>query len=390
MNSLKKMKTKPKSIQTLSASQTELPDKIIQEFQHLVILLKAIKGHSLVFALYQTVAEREYLVDQLKSAMGSPFQEIFLLKMKRKNVIDILLTESAKVPKTTRTIFIYDMEETFPESLNNLNLQREALTEIPRILVFWIREFALREIAVQAPDFWAWRSEVFDFRLTQPELAQPLAKQLVESKFFHQTHEDLERRISLYKELLAQLRTAETPDKKYLGYLLNQLGLMHDYLGEYDLAFTYYEESLKICQEIGDKSGEGTTLNNISGIYRARGDYAPALGYLERSLKIRQEIGDKSGEGTTLNNISQIYQARGDYAPALAYLERSLKISQEIGNIAGEAITGYNIARIYEEQGKISEAITLLARTVAIDEKIGHPNLESDREYLNKLKRQLK
>ena len=58
-----------------------------------------------------------------------------------------------------------------------------------------------------------------------------------------------------------------------------------------------------------------------------RGDYDKALAYLEQSLKIRQQIGDRSGEGTTLNNISQIYDARGDYDKALAYLEQSLKIT---------------------------------------------------------------
>ena len=55
------------------------------------------------------------------------------------------------------------------------------------------------------------------------------------------------------------------------------------------------------------------SLNNISQIYASRGDYETALDYLQKSLRIRQEIGDKSGEGTTLNNIAQIYTSRGDY-----------------------------------------------------------------------------
>ena len=72
-----------------------------------------------------------------------------------------------------------------------------------------------------------------------------------------------------------------------------------------------------------------------------------ALKYMEDSLKIRQEIEDKSGEGTTLNNISEIYFTRGENNTALKYLEDSLKISQEIGDMRGICATLYNLGFIY-------------------------------------------
>ncbi|MGD2092437.1 MAG: tetratricopeptide repeat protein [Candidatus Aminicenantes bacterium] len=175
----------------------------------------------------------------------------------------------------------------------------------------------------------------------------------------------------------------------------NRIGLIVWSTGSYDLALDYYKRGMKILESTanptdGDLENKGTTLNNISQIYAARGDYDNALRYLEQSLKISEQIGDKSGEGVTLNNISQVYQARGDLDTALRYLEQSLKIREQIGDIPGEAITCFNMAKIYEQTGKIEKAIPLVERTVEIDQITQHPDLESDMRYLTELKEKLR
>ncbi|WP_353572127.1 tetratricopeptide repeat protein [Candidatus Albibeggiatoa sp. nov. BB20] len=154
---------------------------------------------------------------------------------------------------------------------------------------------------------------------------------------------------------------------KALGYS----GLALDNLGNYDKALDYYEQSLLIQQEIGDRSGEGRTLNNISQIYSARGEYETALGYLKQSLKIFREAGNRSEEGTTLNNISQIYDARGEYETALGYLKQSLLITQEIGDMSGMCATLFNIGHIHWTNEEQQEAITAWAQVYLIANKIG-------------------
>ena len=160
-------------------------------------------------------------------------------------------------------------------------------------------------------------------------------------------------------------------DLQIKGEALGQTGKQYHHLGDYDTALRYLQQSLKISQEIGDKSGEGTTLNNISQIFKARGDYDTALRYLQQSLKIRQEIGDKSGEGTTLNNISSLYHARGDYDTALRYLQQSLKIRQEIGDKSGEGTTLNNISQIFKARGDYDTALRYLQQSLKIRQEIG-------------------
>jgi len=87
--------------------------------------------------------------------------EEFTLTTARRNPFDLI--EGVKADGRV-ACFVYDVEDAFPEALGYLNLQRERLAELPHAVVFWVREYGLRQIGVQAPDFWAWRSGVFDFR----------------------------------------------------------------------------------------------------------------------------------------------------------------------------------------------------------------------------------
>ncbi len=172
------------------------------------------------------------------------------------------------------------------------------------------------------------------------------------------------------------------------GY--NQLGIIGVSVGDYGRALGYLEQSLKIQQEIGDRSGEGATLNNLATLAHSQGDYGRALGYLEQSLKIQQEIGDRSGEGTTLNNLSQIYDAQGDYSRALGYLEQSLKIRQEIGDRKGLATTLTNMGAIFIEQAQDYErAVPLLMNAYQIFTQIGSPDAKAPAGYLNHIIEQI-
>jgi tetratricopeptide (TPR) repeat protein len=113
----------------------------------------------------------------------------------------------------------------------------------------------------------------------------------------------------LYRTLLQDWLPAicEAQDKEIKADGLNFTGLQYDYLGDYATALSFYEQSLAISQEIGDKSGEGTTLNNMATTAYARGDYDTALTYLHQSLAISQEIGDVAGLCATLFNMGHIH-----------------------------------------------------------------------------------
>ena len=59
---------------------------------------------------------------------------------------------------------------------------------------------------------------------------------------------------------LASARVLEEKDKEFT--LLNQIGLIYDTTSQYKQAFKFFNESLAIKQEIGDRDGEATILQN--------------------------------------------------------------------------------------------------------------------------------
>ncbi|XOF34999.1 MAG: tetratricopeptide repeat protein [Candidatus Electrothrix sp. YB6] len=65
--------------------------------------------------------------------------------------------------------------------------------------------------------------------------------------------------------------------KKERAYCLNPAGYDLFLIARWNEAMPLYENSLDICQEIGEQAGEGTALNNIGRIYDAQGEYTKAL-----------------------------------------------------------------------------------------------------------------
>ena len=73
--------------------------------------------------------------------------------------------------------------------------------------------------------------------------------------------------------------------------------------GEYDLARTYYEESLDIHRKIENRSGIATLLNNLGDVALFQGDYALPRPERKEGLDIKREVGDRSGIAFALNNL---------------------------------------------------------------------------------------
>ncbi|RMF01301.1 MAG: CHAT domain-containing protein [Chloroflexi bacterium] len=164
-------------------------------------------------------------------------------------------------------------------------------------------------------------------------------------------------RDGLYETLLAEWLPpiCESQNLQIQAEALGQTGKQHLHLGNYDQALPFFQRSLKISQEIGDKSGEGTTLNNISQIYDARGDYDTALAYLERSLKIRQEIGDAAGLCATLFNMGHIYLQ-----------------NEQVNEALSAWVTVYQLASRMN-YAQALQALEGLARNLRLDEQLGVP-----------------
>ncbi len=152
---------------------------------------------------------------------------------------------------------------------------------------------------------------------------------------------------------------------------INNIGFIYQMRGNIPVALEYYEKSMKIQEEIGDKSGLANSLNNIGFIYKQRGDVKKALGYWNKSLKIRQEINDKAGIANSLNNLGLIYRQQGDIPKAIDYFMKSLKIREEINDKQGVSTSLNNLGLVYKQQGDAVKALEYYLKSLRIAEELG-------------------
>jgi class 3 adenylate cyclase/Tfp pilus assembly protein PilF len=175
--------------------------------------------------------------------------------------------------------------------------------------------------------------------------------------------------IVLAQALLDYGEEHKYPKAKSMAY--NLMGVYNRNKGDYPKALEYYQLSLAINQEIGDKKGSAPVISNIGSTYYNQGDYSKALEYYQRGLNIYQEIGEQKGISHVIGNIGSIYHNQGDYPKALEYYLRSLKVNQEIGNNKGIAFTMGSIGTIYQAQGDNTTALDYYQRSLKIREEIG-------------------
>ena len=142
-------------------ASSSLPPPISGELNRLVALIAHTRDEVLAFAEFRTSADLAVASRALRGALTVPVEDV-TLSPQVADPIAVLDDRRFQVPR--RCVFFYDVEAALPDFLGYVNLQRDRLVETRHALVFWVREETLRAIARGAPDFWAWRNGVFDFR----------------------------------------------------------------------------------------------------------------------------------------------------------------------------------------------------------------------------------
>jgi tetratricopeptide (TPR) repeat protein len=190
--------------------------------------------------------------------------------------------------------------------------------------------------------------------------------------------------LDYYEQALPMLRAVG--DKGGEATTLNNIGTVWRQLGDNQKALDYYNQALPLRRAVGDKGGKATTLNNIGAVWNALGDWQKALDYSAQALDLAREVGDKGVEATILNDIGGVWFAKGQKVKALDYGTQALSLQRAVGDKSSEAVTCFNLGLLLEELNDLDQAVSYLERCVELDEQVQHPDLESDRAELARLR----
>jgi tetratricopeptide (TPR) repeat protein len=134
-----------------------------------------------------------------------------------------------------------------------------------------------------------------------------------------------------FEESLALYR--QTGNKAGLALSLNSLAnVVCDLLADYDQAQPLYAESLALARQIDDRFGIARALINQGAVAQELRHYAEAQQLYQASLEVYREIDYRHGQSAALNYLGEVASLLSEHGAAKAFLQQSLDLSQETGN----------------------------------------------------------
>lgn len=169
----------------------------------------------------------------------------------------------------------------------------------------------------------------------------------------------------------------------HVGSIFNNLGLVAEAKGELSKGLDYYRKALNLYKKAGRKRGVGAALTNISNIYRKKKEYPIALKYLWDAIPIYNEIGVSWGVGNAYLGVGDIYSQTGQYEKAEKYFNVALQNAQNIKNNALIANIYEEIFNMHEAAGDHQKALEFHIKWIALKKKIME---KRNHEQLNLMK----
>jgi tetratricopeptide (TPR) repeat protein len=334
------------------------------EAEALRLLILDTNSSLIAFALHDTVMEREVLVNFLRESLSIPIVE-FTLSARQKNPLSFLQTLSHE---KRACVFFYNLEEALPELVGYVNLQRETFAEFPHAVVFWVSEYGLREIANKAPDFWTWRSGVFDFR-TGANMPGGIVDALAALPFEFRDRGDLERRIDLYQKLFKEYSQHEKQDARFLSDLQKNLSISYYYLGMYAEGEAQAQEALDRIQKIGDRKLEAELLIILGNLESRQWQIDEAQDHLMRAEEIFRQLGNDDGLRIVYHQLGNIAEQRHQIDQAEAWYRKAIEIGTRL-SIDG-APTYHQLGNIALERHQLDQAEDWYRKALEITERQG-------------------
>ena len=333
-----------------------MPVSVEQEFARelkaLRILVEQTQGGVLAFSLFSDVNTREQASRWLAQQSVMAVRTVRLSK--NFTEVEEAIRSEPEVPR--RCFLFFDIEAAFPNILGYVNLRRERLLQYGHALVFWVREEGMRRIAEGAPDLWAWRSQVFDFRTA--DTFEELRSVPSDSITAHYSPDQLTRQLRALEEsgstdlvsLLAMgrrlfavgryLEASDTlekavesaqlrSDERALADALLALGHSRLQQGLLDQARPLYAEGLNIAERLRLAEQTVSAMRGLSTVAGRNGDLETAYHFAMSAMMTAKASNDPSSLadaydvlGDVLFKRKQLKEAEGAYVQAAAYQER--------------------------------------------------------------------
>uniref|UniRef100_UPI0039C6A069 tetratricopeptide repeat protein n=1 Tax=Nodularia chucula TaxID=3093667 RepID=UPI0039C6A069 len=311
----------------------DLPSEGDAEYQALVRTLKFTEGFGLLFVRCSP-AEGEQIITKIKGDIVNKNIRVLRLTESVNNLYEII--ENLDNKEQIKILFITGLEHSLykyeecknltgwnstniysyswkgvPPILINLNQQRERFRDNFKIcFVFLLPQFAIKYFIQRAPDFFDWRSGLFEFPIDPEILEQEsLRYSLAEDyeKLLHLTPEQRNQQILEIQGLIAEEH--QTPKRQY--DLLIKLGRLQSAGQDYKQALASYDKALEFKPDNHDAwNKRGIALWNL-------GRYEQAIASFDKALEFKPDDHEACyNRGIALGNLERYEEAISSFDKA--------------------------------------------------------------------------
>ena len=280
---------------------------------------------------------------------------------------------------------IYAQEDYSPV-LGRLNNDRDLIRRAcPAVLLIWLPDYALDKVVISAPDFWAWRSGVYEFPTNSGHFQSDSLPHLNTSwpDMSNLTIKEKHQEIARLEELLRtahSLPNLEDRVKEIISRLLYQTGVLYESIGDWQEAKRRFEESKIYLEEQHNSAGIAAISEALATIEEDQGNLDNAQQLYERSLHLSKQANDLNSMAVSLRHLGTVQSEKGNFEAAQLLYQQSLQIFEGLiasgreapVNMAGVLL---GLANLYCDQKKIDEAQSLYYRVLAIADETGQKHL---------------
>ncbi|BCL33822.1 tetratricopeptide repeat protein [Nostoc sp. MS1] len=297
--------------------------KFTDSFGLLFVRCSPSQGKQLVNQVTEDVTDKNIEVLELKESVDNLYQIIDELNNKQK--IDILfitgLEQSFYQYEECKALSGWDSRDTHsyswkgvPPVLINLNQQRERFREKFNIcFVFLLPIFAIKYFIQRAPDFFDWRSGLFEFPVDAETLEQESSRILQDAdyeKYQALTPEERTQKILAIQELIA----TENQIVNNKAELLRELGRLYAAANDYKKAIASYDQALQFRPNYHEAwNNRGNALRNLERNEEAIASY-------DQALQFKPDYHEAwNNRGNALRNLGRSEEAIASYDQALQF-----------------------------------------------------------------------
>ncbi|MGK7929500.1 MAG: tetratricopeptide repeat protein [Spirulina sp.] len=191
---------------------------------------------------------------------------------------------------------------------------------------------------------------------------------------FSKAIEYWENSLKIYQELDSIQGQAKT---------INSLGIAYSTIKKYEKALSMFGVSLEIARSNKNGLMEIITYRNLGIFYSILENYKLAFDYHDRSLKKARELNDIDQEALSLHKIASLSYVLDDYEKAIIFWTESLEKVRTLQHEIPEAIILEHLIQSYQTTGQYEQTVKSCYRLLKLAQR--HKNFRAKFSYLSTL-----